>query len=156
MFEEMVCHYIQCIRLVQPQGPYCLGGYSSGGVVAFEMAQQLKRQGEPISHLIMFDTFPPTSQVNTKLGKQLSHYFGKLLLPQALFEGASPAFQMDHIAKLLEDKGMMELSVKEIYHFIKGPNEIMDYAAKAYEIYEPLRYDASDVWYFKTTKGFID
>jgi thioesterase domain-containing protein/acyl carrier protein len=155
-FEEMISHYIQCIRLVQPQGPYCLGGYSSGGVVAFEMAQQLKRQGEQISHLVMFDTFPPTSQVNTKLGKQLSHYFGKLLLPQALFEGAYPTFQMEPIAKLLRDKGMMALSVEDIYHFIKGPNEIMNDAAKAYEIYEPLQYDASEVWYFKATKKFIN
>jgi amino acid adenylation domain-containing protein len=44
--EEMAAHYIQEIRAVQPDGPYLLGGYCFGGIVAVEMAQQLYRQGE--------------------------------------------------------------------------------------------------------------
>ncbi len=54
--EEMASTYIAAIRTVDATGPYCLAGYSGGGVVAFEMAQQLVRAGCPVSLLVMFDT----------------------------------------------------------------------------------------------------
>ena len=57
--EEMATAYLKEIRDIQPQGPYMLGGYSGGGLVAFEMAQQLSAAGEDIALLVMFDTFPP-------------------------------------------------------------------------------------------------
>jgi thioesterase domain-containing protein len=56
--EEMAAHYIEAIRSVQPTGPYLLGGWSFGGVVAFEMARQLNRQGQT-AHVTMFDTWAP-------------------------------------------------------------------------------------------------
>jgi len=37
----MAAYYIKALRTVQPEGPYFLGGWSFGGLVAFEMAQQL-------------------------------------------------------------------------------------------------------------------
>ena len=57
--EEMATAYLAEIREVQPEGPYMLGGYSGGGLVAFEMAQQLTAAGEKIALLVLFDTFPP-------------------------------------------------------------------------------------------------
>src|SRR5580698_6134602 len=42
-------YYIQAMQTVQPTGPYRLGGWSMGGVVAFEMAQQLHAQGQPVA-----------------------------------------------------------------------------------------------------------
>jgi amino acid adenylation domain-containing protein len=48
--------YLAAIRAVQPEGPYMLAGYSSGGLVAFEMAQRLKAEGETIGLLALFDT----------------------------------------------------------------------------------------------------
>ena len=43
--EEMAAHYIKEMRTVQAKGPYFLGGLCIGGMVAFEMAQQLQKQG---------------------------------------------------------------------------------------------------------------
>jgi amino acid adenylation domain-containing protein len=57
--EDLACHYIKQIQTLQPNGPYYLGGYSFGGVVAYEMAQQLHRQGEKVGILVMFDTARP-------------------------------------------------------------------------------------------------
>ncbi|MEJ1931206.1 AMP-binding protein, partial [Nostoc sp. NIES-2111] len=57
--EDMAVHYIKEIQTVQPQGPYFLGGYSFGGVVAFEMAQQLHKQGQQVALVAMIDTFRP-------------------------------------------------------------------------------------------------
>ena len=54
--EDMATHYIQEIKTIQPNGPYFLGGYSFGGVVAFEMAKQLQEQGEQVGILVLFDS----------------------------------------------------------------------------------------------------
>ena len=55
---EMAERYIQEIRKVQPEGPYRIGGYSFGGLVAYEMAQMLEAQGIEVSLLALFDTYP--------------------------------------------------------------------------------------------------
>ncbi|MGL5922312.1 amino acid adenylation domain-containing protein [Chroococcidiopsis sp.] len=57
--EDMAADYIQEMRTVQPNGPYLLCGFSSGGTVAFEMARQLQAQGEEVALLAMFDTYSP-------------------------------------------------------------------------------------------------
>ncbi|MBW4629686.1 MAG: amino acid adenylation domain-containing protein [Brasilonema octagenarum HA4186-MV1] len=57
--EKMAIHYIQELQTVQPHGPYFLSGWSFGGLVAFEMAQQLSRQSEQIALLALLDTTPP-------------------------------------------------------------------------------------------------
>jgi amino acid adenylation domain-containing protein len=57
--EEMAAFYLQQVRRVAPEGPYHLGGWSLGGVVAFEMAQQLVRQGEPVDLLALLDAVVP-------------------------------------------------------------------------------------------------
>ncbi len=54
--EEMATFYIGEIRAIQRHGPYCFLGYSFGGMVAFEMAQQLSSQGEHIAMLGLLDT----------------------------------------------------------------------------------------------------
>jgi thioesterase domain-containing protein len=54
--EEMAASYVKEIRRVQPHGPYFIAGYCMGGTVAFEVAQQLLRLGEPIALLALFDT----------------------------------------------------------------------------------------------------
>ena len=48
--------YLNEIRKVQPQGPYFLGGFSGGGITAYEMAYQLKQQGEEVALLVFLDT----------------------------------------------------------------------------------------------------
>jgi amino acid adenylation domain-containing protein len=53
--ESMAALYIQEIRGVQPKGPYRIAGHCFGGLVAFEMAQQLRRAGEEIETLMLID-----------------------------------------------------------------------------------------------------
>ena len=55
--EDMAAHYIKEIQIVQPQGPYYIGGYSFGGMVALEMAQQLRAQGHTLGLVVLLDTF---------------------------------------------------------------------------------------------------
>ncbi|MFM7407428.1 MAG: thioesterase domain-containing protein [Cuspidothrix sp.] len=57
--EDIASQYLQQIRTVQPQGPYFLLGYSFGGVIAYEIAQQLHQQGQEVAFLAMLDTCRP-------------------------------------------------------------------------------------------------
>ena len=63
-FEEVASIFIKEIRAIQPQGPYMLGGWSLGGILAYEASRQLIAEGETITNLIMIDspcpgTLPP-------------------------------------------------------------------------------------------------
>jgi len=57
--EEMAAHCIETVRAVQPHGPYLIGGYSFGGVVAFEMACRLVALGEAVTLLALLDAINP-------------------------------------------------------------------------------------------------
>ncbi|MBI3979507.1 MAG: amino acid adenylation domain-containing protein [Chloroflexi bacterium] len=57
--EEMASHYVEDILAFQPDGPYFLGGYSAGGVFAFEVARQLRNKGCAVGLVALFDTACP-------------------------------------------------------------------------------------------------
>jgi amino acid adenylation domain-containing protein/non-ribosomal peptide synthase protein (TIGR01720 family) len=56
---EMAAHYLQELRRIQPEGPYRIGGHSFGGLVAFEMARQLHKEGTEVAMLAILDTSAP-------------------------------------------------------------------------------------------------
>ncbi|WP_334150864.1 type I polyketide synthase [Hyphomicrobium sp.] len=62
-FEEMARDYLAEIRTVQPHGPYLIGGFSGGGLVAYEMAQQLRADGEETALVVLLDTPYPDEAV---------------------------------------------------------------------------------------------
>lgn len=57
--EQMAGRFLKDIRAIQPRGPYCLGGTSFGGLVAYEMARQLEAAGERVALLALLDTYGP-------------------------------------------------------------------------------------------------
>jgi aspartate racemase len=56
--KAMAAAYLKEMREVQPEGPYLLGGRSSGGTVAFEMACMLAAEGQQVALLALLDTYP--------------------------------------------------------------------------------------------------
>ena len=56
---EIAQQYILALKTVQPEGPYYLAGHSFGGLVAYEMAQQLSRNDETVKHLLLLETASP-------------------------------------------------------------------------------------------------
>lgn len=58
---ELASGYVRDLLLVQPNGPYYLGGYCFGGLVAYEMARKLEEQGRRIGLLALLNTSPPNS-----------------------------------------------------------------------------------------------
>lgn len=58
--EEMAAGHLAVLRSVRPSGPYRLGGFCLGGLVAFELARQLSAAGETVENLVLIDAVPAT------------------------------------------------------------------------------------------------
>jgi len=69
--EEAAADYIAELRQVQPQGPYMLGGFSGGGITAYEMARQLEDAGEEVALVVLLDTPLPVRPALTRRDKAL-------------------------------------------------------------------------------------
>jgi thioesterase domain-containing protein len=57
--EAIAKHFIAELKEARPTGPYLLCGYSFGGIVAYEMAQQLSAMGNEVPLVVVFDTYAP-------------------------------------------------------------------------------------------------
>ena len=97
--DEMAALYVKEIRRVQSHGPYFLGGYCMGGTVAFEVAQQLRAEGELVALLALFDTMN-WHKIPLTIWSKSSH------ATQRLFFHAASFFSVDSKgkAKFLKEK----------------------------------------------------
>jgi acyl carrier protein len=75
--EAMAVANIQLLRSIQPEGPYYLGGFCNGGLVAYEMARQLSAEGQKVNLLVLID--PAYSPIVHKIVRGLISGIGKLL-----------------------------------------------------------------------------
>jgi thioesterase domain-containing protein len=57
-FEQLAEHHVRTIRLAQPEGPYLIAGECTGGALAYEIARQLRADGEQVALLALIDAFP--------------------------------------------------------------------------------------------------
>ncbi|USX20865.1 amino acid adenylation domain-containing protein [Oxalobacteraceae bacterium OTU3REALA1] len=100
--EDLAALYIAALRTVQPQGPYRVGGWSVGGVVAFEIGQQLQREGERVDLLALLDSFPADGAPPEDDGTLLRLYVGDWLGQHGQDGGALEAVLAgDDVATLL-------------------------------------------------------
>jgi len=82
--EDIAAHYCAAIQSTQSLGPYLIGGWSLGGVIALEMAQQLMAQGHQVASLLLIDSVVPALTVDAPEVSSL-----EMLLDFALHLGAS-------------------------------------------------------------------
>jgi acyl-CoA synthetase (AMP-forming)/AMP-acid ligase II/thioesterase domain-containing protein len=75
--EVMAADYLRAMRSVQPRGPYFLGGYSFGGTVAYEMAQQLRQQQQQVAVLAVLD-HPAPALPSARAARKLTGLVGFL------------------------------------------------------------------------------
>jgi len=81
---DMAATYIKAIQTVQPQGPYQIGGWCLGGIVAFEIARQLQSSGHKIALLALIQSFLEPSEYDEarfviRFAEYLIHNFDKKL-----------------------------------------------------------------------------
>jgi thioesterase domain-containing protein len=83
----VAANYVRQVQAIQPSGPYHFAGHSSGGLVAFEIACQLREQGEAVGLLALLDCDPDT-------GKSAHQPFRDWNSLKASFSRARAAFQL--------------------------------------------------------------
>jgi thioesterase domain-containing protein len=106
--EEMATHYIKEIRAIQAEGPYFVGGYSLGGMIAYEIAHQLSAQGEEAGLVILLDTYPGKV-------KSMGHSLLRVLLsPQQLFFDM-PYAAVDSVRRRIK-RGRVAPELKTVFH----------------------------------------
>lgn len=102
--EDMAADYVAALREAQVTGPYLLGGWSMGGMIAFEMARQLEAAGERVAFLALLDTHPrPTAAgpEHPDQGALLRSFVRDLgLSPDQLTVSAGDFWQLDTDAQL--------------------------------------------------------
>ncbi|KAG5958187.1 Type I Iterative PKS [Claviceps cyperi] len=114
--QEMASIFIRAIRKIQPHGPYLIGGWSAGGVYAYEVAYRLTMQGEEISAYIVLDmrapSLIPTSIVTVDFVEKLG-----------TFEGINRARDLPQ-----------DLSIKERTHLMATCRALAQYDAPAFPV----------------------
>ncbi|MGZ5134617.1 MAG: non-ribosomal peptide synthetase, partial [Flavitalea sp.] len=63
---EIASHYVKEIKLIQPSGPYCIGGFCGGAKIALEIAQQLKAHDDEVAALVLFEFYSSRAMLSTK------------------------------------------------------------------------------------------
>jgi natural product biosynthesis luciferase-like monooxygenase protein/amino acid adenylation domain-containing protein len=102
--EFMATRYVEAIREVQSSGPYRLGGYSFGSFVAFEMARQLREQGEDVALLALFDTYSPAYLQKLPDSRDLADMLVGLAWSTAREHGKHLLLPVEHLRQLEPDE----------------------------------------------------
>jgi thioesterase domain-containing protein/acyl carrier protein len=109
---ELAQYYVKTMQAFQPLGPYFLGGHSFGGLVAFEMAQQLQQQGQEVGLLAIMDTPAPIhgeapepiddARWLVKRSQVLERFFGKKIsVDYAELQQLEPEAQFNYFLEKL-------------------------------------------------------
>ncbi|BET96997.1 amino acid adenylation domain-containing protein [Xenorhabdus taiwanensis] len=119
----LAADYISQIRSFQPKGPYALAGWSFGGLVAYEMAHQLRAAGERVSHCILIDSFAPNVRTNLTLDNAFCHrhflldlqgQFPDLKLDNSVIAANTETF-LQALHKALPQSAQIDSSLTELY-----------------------------------------
>ena len=102
--ENIAANYIRILKEYQKEGPYIIGGWCYGGIVAQEMACQLERAGEEVSHLFMLDSHAISNEKLRKEGR-------------SMFKGVNREyFETCPLFAQLRQNGMLEAMISNAEH----------------------------------------
>jgi phthiocerol/phenolphthiocerol synthesis type-I polyketide synthase D len=122
--EERVAVYLPLLKEIQPEGPYRLGGWSFGGVLAYEMGRQLAAAGDEVELVAMVDTILPLpvpedmTEVEVmelrfrRFSEFLQTSYGmRVELPYEQMAAASDERQVDLLIETIEATGLINSEV---------------------------------------------
>ncbi|NQX71852.1 acyltransferase domain-containing protein [Paenibacillus alba] len=123
--QNMSAYYVQIIKAVQPKGPYDLGGFSLGGVLAYEVARQLQKLGEEVNTIVLLDS--PFGYINQGDGLQRKQVNPKTYILQAINLAILASLKPDqfNVSQSLIHRNEIDLQLTEdeyiekVIHFAK-------------------------------------
>lgn len=120
--EDLAAHYVQQIQRLQPTGTYLLSGISVGGLIAFEIAQQLTAQGQKVVLLALLDTHLPDGANRESISKKLMEHWHQ-------FATVGLGYVLQKFWEIMEGQtqGLMEWLKNSYYRlavqFLKGTGQ---------------------------------
>jgi Thioesterase domain len=78
-FEEIAAAHIKSLRTVQPEGPYQLGGWCNGALMAYEIARQLHAEGQKVDLLVLMNPMALVYPIRYRLLPAVLKLLGKLV-----------------------------------------------------------------------------
>jgi thioesterase domain-containing protein len=165
--EEIAAYYVGEILEQNPKGPFNLAGYSFGGIVAFEMAKQLKAAGKEVNMLAIFDTnadhFSRFDDWALKMSKKFKRQFPKFKFILKSFR-KYPAETLSYQFNFLKGKCIRLMVNAGLLKSINIEEEHLDFADKinykhdlAFEKYKLGPYNGSiDLFRVKSRMYFLD
>ncbi|MEH2161155.1 MAG: amino acid adenylation domain-containing protein, partial [Nostoc sp.] len=133
--EEMAAYYIEAIQTIQPNGPYFLGGHSFGGMVAFEMANQLQKQGYEVALVAILDSGAPgcihdelvvdgvdDTRWLTKIATLFENFYGKSLnVSDETLKLLTPYEQLNYFKEQLQSVNLLppDVGLKQLCGLIE-------------------------------------
>ena len=138
---QMATDYIAAIRTAQPAGPYQLLGMSSGGLIAFEMARQLREAGERVERLVLLDTtVPGTEDADSLSDAVMLHAMAAELGCGDLLDDAPEGITLRHLVNLAHSSGRLPLDVSLAH--VERISAVFHNTVRAHVAYTPAPIDA--------------
>ncbi|HXE48000.1 MAG TPA: thioesterase domain-containing protein, partial [Ramlibacter sp.] len=154
--EEIATNYIEQIRRVQTNGPYQIAGFSFGGLIAFEIAQQLQRAGERTSWLCLLDTYVvqdrPWTAWMAHWGIRAWRKLGKLQPSQL------PGYLAGRVADSFNSR-VERMRQPAATDSMPAPLLVYEKMLAAMDAYRPQPYDGGPVLYIRAENqigGYLD
>lgn len=163
--EEMAAYYIEAIKTVQPQGPYLLGGHSFGGQVAFEIAQQLQKQGDKVDLVVILDSPAPLPRQKSLslawddprwlllLSEVIESWLGKSLeVSDREIQSLTPEQQLSYFQKCLQKANLLPPEsnlqpVRGLINVFKANHQTLYISQNAYP---------TTIAFFQASEGYKD
>jgi len=152
--EDMANLYLPAIRQVQQKGPYILLGWSYGGYVALQMANELTAQGEQIAFLGLLDAWAPSELPDDDLLEEIivPLFGGNISLPAKEFQKLTSNEQALLILKQARQDNLLppDFELDDIKRFL----EVLSLNLKAIREYSPPPYPGA-MTLFRAEKGSL-
>lgn len=148
--ETMAAYYIEQIKALQPKGPYFLGGWCYGGVVAYEMAQQLQERHNDVALVALIDAVAPSP------AKGAAIYYADRI-QRILYHGPKgvAAFVGDRVRREVRERFLNTREVLQV-EVDSGPLAnrafVTDVNMHAIRVYRPLPYNGPVVLFRSTDR----
>ncbi|GIV97579.1 MAG: hypothetical protein KatS3mg057_2236 [Herpetosiphonaceae bacterium] len=144
--EELAARYIEALRTIQPKGPYYLAGWSVGGTIAYEMAQQLRRQRQKVARLLLLDAQAPDEHRTPPAAEQLLRDFcrdiglnlERLPIRWKKLKQLEPTEQLRQVLEQAQSAGLPAPSLD--LHQIEHRFAIFQAMVEAARFYKPVSY----------------